>query len=184
MKTSLSHLLRAAKLVVALDALRKTQGASSGVPQGPSNPQGPRASAGAPAQGPERLPPAPTPGSTRVERSGYHVEPSQGDGWRLVSPYGHIDYRHDPSEGGHNEIWWVESHRKGHGSQLVDWMQQEHPASSIAWGATSAAGDVLRERWHAKNPNVHDFTSGPFEGQFDPFGHEDDEEQDWDDVDE
>ena len=50
------------------------------------------------------------------------VSVSQGDGFKITTPHGHIDYRHAD---GTNEIWWVESHKKGHGSDLVDAMQGE-----------------------------------------------------------
>jgi hypothetical protein len=96
-------------------------------------------------------------------------EPSQGDGYKISSPHGYIDYR--PVDGT-NEIWWVESNKRGHGSQLVDAMMKHHPAEAVAWGATSEAGEGLRKKWHRNNPQVADATGGervPFEGQFDPF---------------
>ena len=119
-------------------------------------------------------------------RSGEQVkiEPSQGDGWKISTPHGYIDYRHvSDGDGDVNEIWWVESHQRGHGSDLVDLMQKHHPALAVAWGATSQSGDALRKRWHKKHPQISCIDSGPFEGQFDPFGHDDVDDLD-DDLDE
>lgn len=107
------------------------------------------------------------------------IEPDQGDGWKITTPYGYIQYRH-AADDGVNEIWWVESRRRGHGSELVDLMQQHHPASAIAWGATSQAGDGLMCKWHAAHPGVECVT-GVHDGQFDPFGHDDEGGDDWDD---
>lgn len=106
----------------------------------------------------------------------FKIHPSQGDGYKIVTPHGYIDYRHRPDDKV-NEIWWVESHKKNHGSDLVDLMQKHHPADAIAWGVTSHAGEDLRERWHTKNPKVDSIT-GPHDGQFDPFGHENEDEDD------
>lgn len=114
------------------------------------------------------------------------IEVSQGDGWKIKTPWGYIDYRH-LDEDGVNEIWWVESRKRGHGSQLVDLMQAQHPAGVIAWGATSQAGEGLMRKWHAAHPDVECYT-GVHEGQFDPFAHDQDEDDDdypeedeWDD---
>jgi hypothetical protein len=107
---------------------------------------------------------------------GFKLEPSQGDGWKITTPHGYIDYRHrDDEDGGVNEIWWVESHKRGHGSELVDLMQRQHPAASVAWGVTSAEGESLRKRWHRKHPGIQSIT-GAFEGQFEPFGHDEPED--------
>lgn len=104
------------------------------------------------------------------------IEPSQGDGWKIITPHGYIDYR-PRTEDGVNEIWWVESSKKGHGSQLVNLMQKQHPATGIAWGVTSRAGEGLMNKYHRENPHVEKYT-GPHEGQFDPFGHDDEDSDD------
>ncbi len=111
----------------------------------------------------------------------HKIEPDQGDGFKITTPYGRINYRPVPHED-RNEIWWVESHKKNHGSELVDLMQHYHPAGEIAWGATSQSGEGLRQRWHAAHPEVAggEGKSYPHEGQFDPFDHGDDEEEDKD----
>jgi ATP-dependent DNA ligase len=108
-------------------------------------------------------------------RENITIEPSQGDGWKITTPHGFIDYRHVP-DSDTNEIWWVESRKKGHGSELVDLMQKRHPAGNIAWGVTSLAGEALMKRWHAAHPEIGCET-GAHEGQFDPFGHEEEEEE-------
>lgn len=105
---------------------------------------------------------------TRYADAEFAIEPSQGDGWKITTPHGWIDYRHNPDMGV-NEIWWVESHRKGHGSELVDLMQRHHLAGTIAWGVTTHAGKGLRDKWHAAHPEVAQ-SNGAFEGQFDPSG--------------
>jgi hypothetical protein len=107
------------------------------------------------------------------------ITPSQGDGFKITTPFGYIEFRPRP-EDDTNEIWWVESHRKGHGSELVDLMQKYSPASNIAWGATSAAGERLRQKWHAAHPEVSggEGRSYPHEGQFDPFQHDEEEDED------
>ncbi len=113
---------------------------------------------------------------------GVTIKPSQGDGYKIESPHGYIDYRHNPQEG-MNEIWWVESKKKGHGSKLVDMMQSQHPASTIGWGVTTEAGKGLRDKWHAAHPEIEQ-ANGAFEGQFDPSGNnygEDGEDDDFDD---
>lgn len=99
------------------------------------------------------------------------IQPSQDDGWVIKTQYGYIDYRHDDNND-INEIWWVESHKKGHGSELVDLMQQQHPASSIAWGATSLDGEKLMKKWHGRHPEIECIT-GDHEGQFNPFADDD-----------
>ena len=96
------------------------------------------------------------------------ITPSQGDGWLIRTSFGYIDYRHLPDQST-NEIWWVESKKKGHGSELVDLMQRNHPADAIAWGAVSKAGEGLMRKWHAAHPEV-ECVEGAHEGQFDPFG--------------
>jgi len=123
-------------------------------------------------------------GTPRTAEIPHTIEPSQGDGWKIATPHGYIDYRHvEDGDGGTNEVWWVESHRRGHGSELVDLMQARHPAASVAWGATSAAGADLMRRWHARHPEITCVT-GAHEGQFDVFGHaEDEDEDDFDDFD-
>lgn len=105
----------------------------------------------------------------------YTIQPSQGDGWIIKTKYGYIDYRHDPLNDT-NEIWWVESHKKDHGSQLVDLMQQKHPASNIAWGATSISGEKLMTKWHGQHPDIQCIT-GDHEGQFNPFDHDNAEDE-------
>lgn len=107
------------------------------------------------------------------------IEPSQGDGFKITTPFGYIDYRPRP-EDGVNEIWWIESKKKGHGSQLVDLMQKHHPAEVIAWGVTSHAGEGLMEKWHRNHPDIQ-CSTGAHDGQFDPFEHDDeDDDLDWD----
>lgn len=96
----------------------------------------------------------------------YKIRPSQGDGWRIDTDYGYIDYRHN--EGNDNEIWWVESKQKGGGSKLVDLMMKYHPADAISWGVTSGAGEGLMHKWHRNNPQI-EMNHEPHEGQFDPF---------------
>lgn len=133
-------------------------------------------------EGEEQAEHGPLPPDAQITRS-------QGDGWKITTPQGYIDYRHSDDT---NEIWWVETtgkKGKGHGSRLVDLMQMAHPASSIGWGVTTGDGKGLRDSWHAKNPNVQAY-NGAFEGQFDPSGNnygedEDDEEfeDDFDDED-
>ena len=105
-----------------------------------------------------------------LESENYKIEPSQGDGWIIRTQYGYIDYRHNADESV-NEIWWVESNKKGHGSELVDLMQKNHPAETIAWGVTSNSGRGLMKKYHRNNPNI-DYTDHPHEGQFDPFGNQ------------
>jgi hypothetical protein len=100
----------------------------------------------------------------------YSIKPSQGDGFKITTKHGYIDYRPDGDE--HNEIWWVESKKRGHGSDLVNLMLKHHPAKEISWGATSSSGQAFREKWHKANPHVVDATEGervPHDGQFDPF---------------
>lgn len=104
------------------------------------------------------------------------IEPSQGDGWIIRTPHGYIDYRHNSKEDV-NEIWWVESNKKGHGSELVDLMQKHHPAGTIAWGVTSGAGRGLMNKYHKNNPHL-DYTDNPHDGQFDPFDTNEDEYED------
>ncbi len=108
------------------------------------------------------------------------VTPSQGDGWKITTPSGYIEFRNRDDT---NEIWWVESNRRGHGSELVDLMQKHSPASHIAWGATSQAGEGLRQKWHAAHPEVGggEGRSEPHDGQFDPFQHDDEELDDEED---
>lgn len=96
------------------------------------------------------------------------IEPSQGDGWIIRTPDGYIDYRHNE---GVNEIWWVESNRRGHGTELVDLMQATHPAEVVSWGVTSGAGKGLMEKWHTLHPEI-ECETGAHEGQFDPFAGE------------
>jgi hypothetical protein len=81
---------------------------------------------------------------------------------------GHVNYVHKP-EDDTNEIWWIESNRAGHGSELVDLMQKNHPAGNIAWGVTSSSGEALADKWHRNHPDVYKI-EGPHENQFDPFG--------------
>ena len=107
----------------------------------------------------------------------YTREPSQGDGWKITTDYGFIEYR--PVEDGHgdplNEIWYIESKTPGGGTKLVDFMMRENPADSIAWGATSLQGEAFMKRWHAKHPNVQCVT-GDFDGQFNPYDPRDEED--------
>jgi hypothetical protein len=102
-----------------------------------------------------------------LENSEYTIEPSQGDGFVIKTAHGKIDYR--PTKDGTNEIWWVESNRKGHGSELVSLMQKHHPADSISWGVTSKSGEALRRKWHGQNPKITSIHGYPHEGQFDPY---------------
>lgn len=106
----------------------------------------------------------------------FTIKPSQGDGWIIRTPYGYIDYRHD-DDNDVNEIWWVESHKKGHGSELIDLMQNQHPAGNIAWGATSISGEQLMNRWHNQHPDIQCIT-GDHEGQYNPFEHDSEPEPD------
>lgn len=107
----------------------------------------------------------------------YKKEVSQGDGWKITTNYGYIDYRYNPDDGGINEIWWIESNEPGGGTKLVDLMMNESPAEAIAWGVTSKQGEEFMKRYHAKHPDIMCIT-GPFEGQFDPYErqYEDDQE--------
>ena len=110
---------------------------------------------------------------------------SQEDGWKITTPHGYIDYRHNPDEGT-NEIWWVEAKKrgKGHGKKLVDLMQTAHPADTVGWGVTTPEGKDLRDSWHKKNPHVQ-MADGAFEGQYDPSGNnygQDEDEDDFDDF--
>lgn len=99
------------------------------------------------------------------------IESSQDDGWKISTPFGYIDYRHRADDSV-NEIWWVESSRRGHGSELVDLMQQHHPAQAIAWGVTSQSGSALMRKWHTAHPEIG-CVEGAHDGQFDPFEHTD-----------
>ena len=114
---------------------------------------------------------------------------SQGDGWKITTPQGYIDYRHNAEEGT-NEIWWVETNKKGkgHGKRLVDLMQMAHPATTVGWGVTTGDGKALRDSWHRNNPGV-EMSDGAFDGQYDPSGNnygqdEDDFDDDYEDPDE
>jgi hypothetical protein len=98
----------------------------------------------------------------------YDIVPSQGDGWRIDTNYGYIDYRHSDYENV-NEIWWVESKKRGHGSELINLMMKNHPAQGISWGATSQEGRGLMNKWHRQNKHIDKIDAGPHEGQFDPF---------------
>lgn len=97
-----------------------------------------------------------------------HKIEQNDDGWIIRTPYGYIDYRHVPEEDT-NEIWWVESRKRGHGSELVNLMQKYHPAGTIAWGLTNSGGKALMKKYHANNPHI-DYISGPHDGQFNPGG--------------
>ena len=110
-----------------------------------------------------------------LENQGFTIERDQEDGWLIRTPHGYIQYRHVD---GTNEIWWVESNKQGHGSELVDLMQKQHPAEHIAWGVTSNSGNGLMQKYHRNNPDIT-YSDSPHEGQFDPFQHDQDEEQ-WD----
>ena len=103
-------------------------------------------------------------GNTNLD--GFRIEESQGDGWLISTEWGHIDYR--PTDCGVNEIWWIESHKRGHGCELVDLMQSSHPADHIAWGATSEAGAALMEKYHRLHPEIS-FCNETHEGQYNPF---------------
>lgn len=109
--------------------------------------------------------------SRKTDSNQVKIEPSQGDGWKITTPHGYIDYVHNP-EDSENQIWWVETkeQNKGHGKELVDLMQNYHPASTISWGVTTIEGKRLRDSWHAKNPNINQ-QNGAFDGQFDPSGN-------------
>jgi len=108
-----------------------------------------------------------------IHNTEYTIRTSQGDGYKITTPYGYIDYRPVDNI---NEIWWIESNKRGHGSQLIDLMQKHHPAEAIAWGATSQAGEALMNKWHNANPNIECIT-GTHEGQFNPFEDEQSYEQ-------
>lgn len=97
----------------------------------------------------------------------YELSISQGDGWLIRTAFGHIDYRYVTATDT-NEIWWVESHRRGHGLELVDLMQSQRPAATIAWGVMSPSGKRLMYKWHKLHPEVACVT-GRHDGQFDPF---------------
>lgn len=94
-----------------------------------------------------------------------HQVTKKDDGFVIKTEHGMIDFR--PTEDS-NEIWWVESKKKGHGSELVDLMQKHSPREAIAWGITSKSGEGLRKKWHRNNQHIQSIT-GPHEGQFDPF---------------
>lgn len=94
------------------------------------------------------------------------IEPKD-DGFVIRTQYGYIEYRPVDDV---NEIWWVESHKKNHGSELVDLMQMHHPASAIAWGVTSRAGEGLRKKWHRHHPKIESIHGEPHDGQFNPYG--------------
>ena len=83
----------------------------------------------------------------------------------IRTEHGYIDYVH---KGDVNEIWWVESKKSGHGSELIDLMQKFHPAENIAWGAVSIAGKALADKWHRNHPNIGRI-DGPHDSQFNPF---------------
>jgi hypothetical protein len=100
------------------------------------------------------------------ESYNYTITPKD-DGFVLKTIHGFIDYR--PTENA-NEIWWIESKKRGHGSELVDLMQKEHPNTAIAWGVTSKLGEMLRKKWHRNNPTIESIHGEPHDGQFDPFG--------------
>ncbi|MDB4490083.1 hypothetical protein N9045_01065 [bacterium] len=102
-----------------------------------------------------------------ISSDDYKIRPSQGDGWRIDTNYGYIDYRHDDYENV-NEVWWVESKQRGGGSKLVDLMMKHHPAEAVSWGVTSGAGEGLMRKWHRNNPQI-EMIHEPHEGQFDPF---------------
>lgn len=103
----------------------------------------------------------------KISSDNYKIRPSQGDGWRIDTNYGYIDYRHDDYENV-NEVWWVESRQRGGGSKLVDLMMKHHPAEAVSWGVTSDAGERLMNKWHRDNPDI-EMIHEPHEGQFDPF---------------
>jgi hypothetical protein len=101
-----------------------------------------------------------------LQESSDHTISSKDDGFVIKTAHGMIDYR--PTSDA-NEIWWVESKKKGHGSVLVDLMQKNHPNSAISWGVTSKAGEELRKKWHKNNPKIQSIHGEPHEGQFNPY---------------
>jgi hypothetical protein len=104
----------------------------------------------------------------------FRIREDQGDGFRIDTDFGNIQYR--PVDGD-NEVWWIESHKRGGGNKLMDLMLQHHPCESVSWGATSQQGQSFREKWHKEHPEILDATYGarePFEGQFDPYESDDD----------
>jgi len=110
--------------------------------------------------------------------AGHQIREDQQDGFRIDTGSGFIQYR--PLEGV-NEIWWIESRKRGGGAELMDLMMRHHPADTVAWGATSESGQAFRKKWHAAHPGVADATEGdrvPFEGQFDPYDQGHDETDD------
>ena len=99
----------------------------------------------------------------------HRIREDQGDGFRIDTDFGFIQYR--PVDGD-NEIWWIESKKKGGGTQLMDLMVEHHPCETVSWGATSQAGQSFREKWHNAHPDIQDATDGeriPFDSQFDPY---------------
>ena len=99
----------------------------------------------------------------------HKVERSQGDGWRITTDYGFVDYVHNDLDST-NEVWWIESHKRGHGSELLDLMMKQHPADTIAWGVTSHSGKKLRDKYHKLHPEIYQ-SNYPHDGQFDPSGN-------------
>ncbi len=104
------------------------------------------------------------------------IEQSQGDSWKITTPFGYVDYRHSPDTS-INEIWWIESHKRGHGSVLIDLMQQYHYADMIAWGIATEGGKHLMQKWHERYPEIT-CAMGAHDGQFDPFDKYDDDNDD------
>jgi len=115
----------------------------------------------------------------RMILEGHTITNSQGDDWKITTPYGYIDYHHD-KDNDVNEIWWVESKKRGHGTELVNLMMKHHPSNAIAWGITTESGKGLRDKWHRLHPGI-DQLNGAFEGQFDPSGNNYGEDEDLDD---
>ena len=111
----------------------------------------------------------------KIADSNYKITKSQGDGWKITSPNGEIEYRSVDEDGDViNEIWWVESNKPGHGTELVNYMLKEHPAKAIAWGVTSFSGEKLMEKFHRLHPEIQ-CIKGAHEGQFNPFEHLEDQ---------
>jgi hypothetical protein len=115
----------------------------------------------------------------KISSQNYTRTRSQGDGWKIQTDSGSIEYRPVDDYGTRiNEIWWVQSSKRGHGSELVDLMMKMDPAEAIAWGLTSESGAGLMNKWHRAHPEI-ECIKGAHDNQFDPFGHhpDDDSEQ-------
>ena len=93
--------------------------------------------------------------------SGYSFS-SDDRGHLLSHPDGYIDYSHVERKGrpSRNEVWWVESHRKGMGTELVDRMMAAHPAEEIHWGDATDSGAALARKYRRAHPEVRGNLAG------------------------